>query len=158
MIVILGILLSQTVMQMDGITPEYRLRSAAREIGSRINWTRSLAAGAGKEYVLHYEITERMVWVILPPAKDEDPDQPFDQRERHPAYDLPQSVEIEKIIQPDGVEISEGPVDIVFDALGNSGTHIIYLRNTEGTLISLKFNALLGMVDFYSTEIEFERF
>lgn len=157
-IVILGILLSQTVLNMNGITPEYRLRSAARQVGSTINWARSLAGGAGNEYQLYYNLDDGKYWIVLPPGKDDDPRMLPEERERMSDQNIPEAVQIERIIRLDGSSITDGEIYIKFDPLGTEGSHIVYLRNSEGGLITLKYNSLLGVVDYYNTEIEFESF
>jgi hypothetical protein len=47
---------------------------------------------------------------------------------------------------------------VVFDPHGNDGSHIVILANEEETKISVKFSALIGAVDFFPGEAEFEDF
>jgi type II secretory pathway pseudopilin PulG len=79
-VTILGLLASVVVPNLDGISPKYRLRSAARTIGQNIGWARSLGGGVGDEYVLRYDLGESTFSIILPPGIDEDPDLDVDGR------------------------------------------------------------------------------
>ncbi|MGE3165683.1 MAG: Tfp pilus assembly protein FimT/FimU [Planctomycetota bacterium] len=157
-IIILGILLAQAVLSMDGITPEYQLRSAARTLGGTINWTRSLANSRGSTFVLHYDLDRGQYWIILPPAKDEDPDQPVDEREKLDVKSFPTSVIVEKIELLDGTEVKSGALDVTFDPLGHEGSHIVHMSNNDGGFISLKYSSMLGIVDFAKEPVEFEEF
>ena len=157
-IAIMGVLFSVVLPSLDGVSPKYRLRAAAREVGSEIHQVRSLAAGTGRTYALHYDLDDNKMWIILPPVEGEDPDQPLDERERLTTLDLPDQVTIEEVVLAGGSRVSRGEVDIVIDSLGNEGSHIVYLRNTEDSLIAVKFNALLGFVDYFRDEVDFERY
>ena len=59
---------------------------------------------------------------------------------------------------PNGSSEETGIVDVIFDAYGNQGSHIIVLQNEEETKMSVKFSALIGVVDYFSDEAEFEDF
>jgi len=48
--------------------------------------------------------------------------------------------------------------DVVIDPLGAAGSHVVILTNTEGQVLSVKFNALTGTVDFFNEEVGFARF
>ena len=157
-IVILGVLTASALPSLDGVTPRYALRAGARAIASQIGWARSLAATTDGEYVLRYDLNEQQYRMVLPPDPEDDPDLPVDDREMLPIKHLPTRIIVERIILPEGESYESGIVDITFDAYGASGSHIVYLRNEEDALISLKFNALLGVVDFSSEPIEFEEF
>ena len=157
-IVIMGLLFSVVLPSLEGISPKYRLRSGARELGSKINQLRSLAGATGKTFALHYDLEEQRFWMIMPPGADEDPDLPLEDREFGVKIDLPDHVEITEIILADGTSISGGELDVVFDPIGNEGSHIAYLRNNDDQLIAIKFNSLLGYVDYFDTEVKFERY
>ncbi len=156
-IVILGILFGSALPKLEHISPKYRLRAGARELGSQINWVRSLSAATGDLYVLHYDPENQRFWVILPPGDEEDPNLPLDQRETLAPLSLPQNIFISAVILPDGTR-EEQEVDIPFDPYGHEGSHIVYLENEEETLICLKFNSLLGIVDYFDQEEIFAEF
>lgn len=157
-IVILGILCAQVVMNMDGITPEYKLRSAARTLGGTINLARSLANSRGSTFVLRYNLDRGQYWLVTPPNKDEDPDLPIDEREKLDVHTIPTGVFVEKIILLDGSEVRSGELDVIFDPLGHEGSHILYLGNGDGGFISLKYSSLLGIVNFGKERVEFEEY
>ena len=157
-IVILGVISALAIPAMNGLTPKYRLRAAARILAGQINEVRSNAGVTAKTYHLHYDLKENQAWIILPPGEDEDPELPIDEREVLNHLPLPKQVTMEKIILPDGTELEDEDVDIEFDPLGLQGSHIVYLRNIENHLIAVRFNSLLGEVAFSNKEIEFESY
>lgn len=155
---ILGILTAFTMPSLTDISPKYRLRSGARELGAQIGWTRSLAVGAEEEYALRYDLDAGNFWVVLPPGPEDDPDIDIDEREPLEKRDLPDRIRIVEVRFPGGANIDSGVADVYFDAFGNQGSHIILLENEDEVRISVKFNALIGVVDYFSEEIDFEEF
>lgn len=157
-IVILGVLFAVVLPSLDGVSPKYRLRASARDIGANINHVRSIAGSTGLEYAIHYDLEQGRYWIILPPGDDDDPDMPLDERETLAYEDVSEHVYISEVILADGTTVDRGDVDIVIDSMGNEGSHIIYLRNSEEELIAVKYNALLGVVDYYSEETRFAEY
>ena len=157
-IVILGIIAAIAFPAFEGLSPKYSLRSAAREVGSQINWVRNMAGTSEDIYYLHYDLVERSMWVILPPGDDEDPDLDLEERERLNPTEISDLVFIEKILLPDGAIIDDGTVDIRFDPLGFEGSHIVYLVNEDGGFIAVTFNSILGVVDYQSEEARFAEY
>jgi prepilin-type N-terminal cleavage/methylation domain-containing protein len=157
-VTILGLLASVVVPNLDGISPKYRLRSAARTIGQNIGWARSLGGGVGDEYVLRYDLGESTFSIILPPGIDEDPDLDVDMRETMGVQTLPEGIVISKILHPDGMSDEYGIVDIVLDEYGTTGSHIAVVRNEEDTTIAVYFEAIIGSIQYMPGEdAEFPR-
>ncbi len=157
-IAILGILFGTAIPRLEHISPKYRLRAGARGLGSQINWLRNLSAGTGASYFLHYEPENNSYWVILPPREEEDPDMALEERQTLEPLRLPRNIFVSALWLPNGSNVADESADIHFDPYGHEGSHIIYLRNEVGGLICLKFNALLGIVDYFDTEETFPQF
>jgi len=156
-VTILGIISAVVVPQLGNISPRYRLRAAARIVGSQISWTRSMAGATGEEYAMRYDLDARTLWSILPPEEDDDPDLDIDERVALEKIVLPDRIEIAEVRFPDGdKEEGSGVAEVIFDAHGNEGSHIVVLRNEEESMISVKFSSLIGTVDFFAGEAEFE--
>ena len=155
---ILGIVFAIAFPALESLSPKYSLRSTARQIGTQINFCRSSAGGAGKTYYLHYDLDEQLCWIILPPTKEQDPDLELEERDRTDVMKLSRFVEVEAIVLPDGSEVDDGQLDLQFDPLGFDGSHIVYLRNVDNGFIAVKFNAILGVVDYFSEKVDFEEF
>ena len=149
-VTILGLLASVVAPNLDGISPKYRLRSAARTIGQNIGWARSLGGGVGDEYVLRYDLGDSTFSIILPPGVDDDPDLDVDLRETMGIQTLPKGIVISKILHPDGMSDEYGIVDIVLDEYGSTGTHIAILTNEMEQSISVSFQAILGTIEYLS--------
>ena len=155
-ITILGILSAVVVPSVAGISPKYRLRSAGRRVGAEIGWVRSMAGGTSQEHALRYDLDEQLFWVILPPGPEDDPNLDLDERETSPKKWIEDGIVIKEIRFPDGSSETGGVIDVVFDEFGNEGSHIVILENEEETILSLKFSALIGALDYFPEEIEFE--
>jgi len=158
-VTILGIISAVVMPQIGNISPKYRLRSAARVVGSQISWTRSMAGATGEEYAMRYDLEAGALWSILPPGKDDDPELDIDEREALEKLELPDHIKIAEIRFPDGdKEEGSGIAEVVFDPHGNDGSHVVILQNEEETKISVKFSSLIGTVDYFAGEAEFEDF
>jgi len=156
-VAIIGIFMTVVLPTLENVSPVYRLRSGARLIAAEIEAARTWAISKGKPYALHYDLNERRFWMIWPP-KPEDPEAPLEDRPKAPAVDLPSGVQIREIIFADGTTIGFGPVDILFDPFGTEGSHIVVLSNEDrgGGTLSVKFNAVTGIVDFHPGVARFE--
>lgn len=157
-ITILGILSAVVVPRIGNISPKYRLRSAARVIGSHIAFARSLSGGTGEEYVLRYDLENQLYWIILPPGPDEDPLLDPDERDTLSKFVVEEGILIEELRFPDGSDDSSGIVDVTFDRYGNEGSHIVVLKNEDEKYLSIKFSALIGAIDYFPEPIEFEEY
>ncbi|MBI3723109.1 prepilin-type N-terminal cleavage/methylation domain-containing protein [bacterium] len=79
---IIGLVLFVVIPNIDGMSPRYRLRSAARRIASTVELAQGQAIAQGKEVAIEYDLEHRTYWVILatsdPPAdtKAKDPNAP----------------------------------------------------------------------------------
>jgi prepilin-type N-terminal cleavage/methylation domain-containing protein len=69
-VALLGILLFFVLPKLDSVTPQTRLKSAARRIGSTMELAQGQAIASGKEYVLAYDLGKQSYWLILPPPDD----------------------------------------------------------------------------------------
>jgi len=154
-IMILGVLSSVALPSLQGVSPKYQLRSAARTVSGQIHLAHSLASTVGEQYAIHYDTQERKLWIILPPGEEDDPDLAFEERDHLQPVVLPEHIQLERILLPDGSYEEGGAIDVVMDTKTFEGSHIVYLRNQEDALIAVKFNSLLGIVDYSSEEEEF---
>lgn len=157
-IVILGVLAAAVVPNLDGLSPKYRLRAAARNAASTISWTRSLSGGTGEAHGIYYNLSEQYYEIFEPPLEEDDPELPFSERPRLTPSFLPDGVRIIRVVFPDGRYESSDEVFVLLDPFGNEGSHILWIQNEEERTISVTFNAMLGVVDFHDGEAEFPEF
>lgn len=156
-ITVLGIISTFVVPQIGNISPKYRLRSAARIVGAQISWTRSMAGATGLPYAMRYDLEARTFWSILPPGPEDDPELDIDERVALEKLVLPDGIQFAEIRYPDGdKEEGSGVAEVRFDPHGNEGSHVVILANEEETKISVKFSSLIGTVDFFPGETDFE--
>jgi prepilin-type N-terminal cleavage/methylation domain-containing protein len=158
-ILLLGILFSVTVASAVGLTPIYRVRSASRTLAGKIEELRALAISSGKPLGIRYGfLDEPNFYQLIPPAPDEYPDQPIESRRLGIKTELPSGVRFRRLVFPGGRPLDRGAVGVIFSPMGNSGSHVITLegKKRDGTpiLLSVKFNAITGTIDFVEGEAE----
>lgn len=155
---VIGILFSISLMSLKGMTPKYRLRSAARGLGSTIEQTRLMAVSRAEWMGIHY--------VFDPPPTADDPeprpyyqviapgeyqDQPLEERPLLSKQVLPPGVRFRHLLLAGNQAIDTGTWDILFSPTGNTGSHIVVLEGDEERVQALRFSAITGLIDFYET-------
>ena len=139
-------------------TPLPSLRAAARTVATELEYVRSTGIFQRKTYGMRYDIGRDVYYIVLPPEEDA-AEIPFDDWPISPAMRLPALVGIKAVVLADN-SVFEGDdvADVLIDPLGAAGSHVVILENSEGRVLSVKFNALTGTVDFFSEEVGFARF
>ena len=163
---LLALLFSVSVPSLKGLTPKYRLRTAARELGSKLEGTRLSAISRGLWMGIDYTITpgnlddtEQSYYQVIPPAPEDFPDQPFDERERLSKQFLPEGVRIAKVTLSGNQVVDDGSASVLFSPMGNSGSHIVVLEGLEEQYLSVKMNCITGGIDFIDrADVSFTHF
>ncbi len=155
---VIGILFSISLMSLKGMTPKYRLRSAARALGSTIEQTRLMAVSRAEWMGIHYvfdppptaaDAEPRPYYQIIAPGEYQD--QPLEERPLLSKQELPHGVVFRHILLASNQAIDVGTWDILFSPNGNTGSHIVVFDGEEERVQSLKFNAITGLIDFFGT-------
>jgi prepilin-type N-terminal cleavage/methylation domain-containing protein len=153
-IVILGLLFSIGAVSLTPLVPKYRLRSSLRELGSTLEHVRLMAISRGLWMGVHYVLTpgptekSTSYYQIIPPAPDDDPDQPVENREYLSKQYLPTGVHIARVLLAGNQVVDRGAINVLFSPMGNSGSHIVVLEDDANRGLSLKLNAITGGIDF----------
>jgi len=148
-----------------GLTPKYRLRSAARALGTTLETTRLSAMGRGLWMGVHYVLTPgardtgtESYYQVIPPAPEDFPDQPLADRQLLDKQPL-DGIRIARVILPSGQIIDRGSFSVLFSPMGNAGSHIVVLEGQDGLYASLKMSCITGVIEFYETgDISFQHF
>ena len=164
-VLLIGILLAGGAISLQGAIPKYRLRSAARGLATTIEHTRltSVTRGAwmGIRYVLtpgSRDGTSLPYYQVIPPPPEDNPDQPPEDREGLSKHELPLGVRIAQVILGGNQRVDRGSVNVLFSPMGNSGSHIVVLQGEGDRVLSVKLNAITGLMDFVEgPPIEFAR-
>ena len=161
---ILAVVISFAIPSLDGLTPKYRLRTAARRLASQLENVRVTAISRERWMGLRYVFDDasqddRSFYQVIPPAPEDDPHQPITERRLLTKTELPVGVSFQQI-QLAGNQIAEGGVvDILFAPNGTSGSHITVLQGEGERFVSLKFNCLTGILEYLETDqASFEHF
>lgn len=147
-----------------GFMPKYRLRSAARNVGTTLEQVRLAAMTRGVWMGIRYELTptdsERSYFQIIPAAPEDLPDQPIEDRKPLPRDELPDGVRIARIILSNNHVVDRGAINIAFSPLGNAGSHIVVLEEvSQERIFSLKLNCISGAIEFFEgAEASFQHF
>lgn len=153
-IVILGILFAFAAPNLDGITPKYRLRTAARRLATQLEGHRVRAISRGVWLGVRYVLDgENSYWELLRPPPPEYPQQPVEDRPSYGRELLPEGVSIESVeIRGSQDVYSAGTVLVLFSPTGTHGSHSITFRNARDAVWRVKLNAITGIVDFDNGE------
>lgn len=162
-IAILGVLFAIAAVSFRGLIPRYYLRSSARSIGTLVESLRLSAVTRGVWLGVRYELSppgdERTYWEVIPPAPDDYPDQPIDQRQLIGRERTSPGVRIARVMLGNSQTIDRGQVNILFSPMGNAGSHIVVLEGEAGRLASVKLNCITGTVEVLEdVEATFQHF
>jgi len=156
---LIGIIFGIAVPRVENLTPKYAMRSAARSIASTLEYIRSQAVYQGKTFAILYDLKRNMYIPVFAPPEYE-PDLPFELWPRGEPQSLPTLVRFHSIIRADNSIFQVADTDQVpirIDPMGASGSHVVVLTDADGHVLSVKFNALTGTVDFYGEIVAFAR-
>ncbi len=160
-ILLLGILFSIMVFSIGGLAPIYRVRSSSRTLGAKIEELRALAIATGRPLGIRYNMgDEPHSWQLIPPAPDDAPEEPIESRKLGIATELPTGVHFRRISIPGVGAFERRSVNVIFSPMGNTGSHVLTLegqaKDGSPIVLSVKFNAITGSVDFVDGDAEFQ--
>jgi hypothetical protein len=142
--------------------PKYKLRTAARYLGTTIEQVRLGAIQRGAWMGIHYALTPteadtKPYYQIIPAAPEDCPDQPIEQRRFLSKQYL--DVRIARVLVAGNRAVETGSINVLFSPMGNSGSHIVVLEGPDGRFISMKMSSITGTIEFSETaEASFQHF
>ena len=153
-VVIIGIFFALAIPNLDGLSPKYRLRSATRQLATKIEGHRVLAMVKGTMLGVRYVLDEdRSYYELIRPPPVDYPLQPVEERKSFPPEELPTGVIIRNVqIRGSNEAFDSGEVLVLFSPTGTIGSHSVVLENSRGMTWTMKLNAITGIVDFVSEE------
>jgi len=162
-VVIVGLIASVTVTRLDFLVPKYRLRGAARDVGSVLGLGKAHAAANGKDVYFEVDLSQGRFWLLAPFPKLEAGDEgrlvveprPL---EYQPIFDrtLPDGVQITDVILGGRDRTDTGFARVRLSALGASSHVILNLRNDEGKQIAVRLNGFTGLISYVEGRLEAE--
>jgi prepilin-type N-terminal cleavage/methylation domain-containing protein len=164
-IVIVGLMAMVTVTKLDFLVPKYRLRGAAREVGSVLGLGKAHAASSGKDVYFEVNVARGEYWLLAAFPKEEIGDTSATDVSARP-------LEYQPVFQrslPDGVQFTDvvlgdrnksfndnGISRARISALGASSHIILNMKNDEGREISVKMNGFTGIISYVDGRQEAE--
>ena len=163
-ILLLGVMFSFAIPRLNGLTPRYRMRTCARSMAGTIEQMRVIAIARGKSTGIRYVLSgDPQFFQPIKPTSSEYPDEPLHERRSPLREEVPPGVIIRGVILPgnSGGIITDGAVNIGFSPNGTTGSHIVILEaqvhpNEPPEILSMKFNSISGVLDYYNHEVDFQ--
>jgi prepilin-type N-terminal cleavage/methylation domain-containing protein len=149
-IVILGIFFAMAAPNLDGFTPKYRLRTAARRIATQVESQRVQAVSKGVWLGIRYVLDgEAGYYEVLQPPPADFPQEPVEERKSFGREKLPPGVWIDSVeVRGSAGPYTSGTIIIPFSPTGIHGSHTVTLRDARNAAWRMKFNSITGIVDF----------
>jgi prepilin-type N-terminal cleavage/methylation domain-containing protein len=154
-VIIVGLMAMVTVTRLDFLVPKYRLRGAAREVGSVLGVGKAHAAANGKDVYFEVDLARGAFWLLAAfPKVEAGDDARTDIKARPLEYqpiferELPEGVVFTDVVLGDKDKASNGRARARLSALGSSAHLILNMRNDEGKEISLKMNGFTGVISY----------
>jgi len=153
-IVIVGLIAMVTVTRLDFLVPKYRLRGAAREVGSVLGIGKAHAASSGRDVYFEVDLAQGRFWLLAVFPKED----PASENLPVEARPLEYQAVFDRTL-PDGViftDVSLGEKDTRnsgiararLSSLGSSSHIILNMKNDEGKEISVKMNGFTGLISY----------
>lgn len=144
-VVILGVLVTTIVTNLDFLTPKHRLRAAARKLASILELLRYRAASDGLPYKMIYDLRNSEYWVKTP-EKIEDKGETKVKIESQKVFwtSLDEEIKIKDVTTCDGSIVEGGKVTVYISPTGTATRHIVHLINEKNMQISITLNPFTG--------------
>ncbi|HVR86026.1 MAG TPA: prepilin-type N-terminal cleavage/methylation domain-containing protein [Planctomycetota bacterium] len=163
-IVIVGLIAMVTVTRLDFLVPKYRLRGAARDVGSVLGLGKAHAAANGKDVYFEVDLARGAYWLLaaFPKAEPGDERQVIDVRSRPMEYQpmfeqsLPDGIQFTDVVLGVKDQTNTGHARARLSALGSSTHIILNMRNDEGKEISVRMNGFTGVISYVDGRQEAE--
>lgn len=159
-VLLIGLIVAVAATRLDSMVPKYRLRGAARDVGSILRQGKSRAAAQGKDLYFEMDLSRGQYWLLAPFPKEDAGQDPkaVDGRavEYQPVFvhHLPDGVQFTDVILGDKDKVTTGHARLRLTPYGTSSHTIVNFRNSENREIALKMNGYTGMISFHDQHLE----
>lgn len=165
---ILAFAFTYGIIHLDGATGAARLSSAARQVGTTIEFLRGHAIQARRPLELHMDLDHARWKIVVPPRPSEREAERREQEEVLYTDDvvLPRNIRFEGV-QLDTYEMqSSGELIVTFSALGEVAPNGFLVRlvsdeiqdpDEEAAYFSIEVNGLTGEVSYLPGRVPFEQ-
>lgn len=151
-VLIVGLMASLAVTRMDFLVPKYRLRAAARGVGSLAKQARVRAAATGKDVYLEMDLSRGLYWLLVAFPKEAEPgrEPDFTALEYAPVLqqELPKGVEFVDVVLGPEQKIDRRHARVRISPFGASDHVIVNLRNEDDRRMSVRMNGFTGHLSF----------
>ncbi|MGE0435146.1 MAG: Tfp pilus assembly protein FimT/FimU [Planctomycetota bacterium] len=165
-IMIIGIMFTIVILNIDGMIPGEKIKAEARSIGQLLQLARSEAAGKGVNYGIVYDLSKHRYWLLTPVNKEQTystehatEDGKTDKRRQTFYTELPKGIEFKDVQLGAGKDttIKRGQVRIEISPLGTASGHVVHLIDTKSKQeYSIELNALTALVTYHNNYYDYE--
>jgi prepilin-type N-terminal cleavage/methylation domain-containing protein len=167
-IAIIGIMVGVAAGRLDYLVPKYRLRGAAREVGSALKQAKGRAAAVGKDVYLEVDLSAGDYWILVPFPKETPagpppafpgapPPEPVFEYEPAFQQTLPDGVQFVDVVLGPDHRIATGRARVRCTPFGMSSHVIVNLKNDERRELAVKLNGFTGTLTFYDAYTEADK-
>ena len=151
-VLIVGLMATLAVTRMDFLVPKYRLRAAARGVGSLAKQARVRAAATGKDVYLEMDLSRGLYWLLVAFPKEPEPGQEpdFSALEYAPIlqHELPDGVQFHDVVLGPEQKVDRAQARVRISPFGASDHVIVNLRNEDDRRMSVRMNGFTGHLSF----------
>lgn len=147
---LIGALFSLSITAIDGLVPEYRLRSSLRSIADNVRLAKTHAVSISKDVFLQYDLSNNDYWLLIPMTSEKNQNK-YIEYETLFYKQLPSGITFENLILPmeKDSKVTSGAHTIKFSPFGFSGYHIVNLKGDGDSKGAVKVNGLTGAITFF---------
>lgn len=162
-IVLLAIVVTITVVSLDGFLPDQQIKSASRAVRQRLELARVKAAATGRNFAVVYDLDEQSMWLLVPEGEESaealERETETGRRENRRELlklkleDFNGDIQFIGVQQGEESEQTDGLITIEISPLGTGSGHIVTLKDKKTDQVySLELNPLTGLTTLYDYE------
>ncbi len=143
-VVIVAILATTAIMNVDSIIPAYEIRQTARRVGIIIHLAKSCAKREARDMVIVYDFENNRCWIE--PADIEPEDAPGEHSRRE--YELPDGLEFSKVVFSDESSVEVDVCRVRVTAGGMVLPHYVHIKNDKDAKYTVMVRMMAGTVEY----------
>ncbi len=143
-VVIVAILATTAIMNVDSIVPAYEIRQTARRLGIIIQQAKSYAKREARDMAIVYDFENNRCWIE--PADIEPEDTPGEHTRRE--YELPEGLEFSKVVFSDESSVEINVCRVYVTAGGMVVPHYVHIKNDRDAKYTVMVRMMAGTVEY----------
>lgn len=156
---LLGLMFTYAILNIDLLVPSSRLDKAARDIGGMLTRLRGMAVFHGRSHFLEYDLDEHRYRAIRPSSLAEQ-DAGADELIFTEWFDLPRRVRFQDLMFNVRERETNGQWEVEFTPAGEVIGHLVHLisddiANEERNRFTVELNSITGLVTYTRSDRDY---